>query len=89
MSDNTYSSDSLRIITINDNGGKHIKNETLFLNIDDYWTNFHSTIYFLEKPEYLFKFEKTEENGKHMCQISIFFSRELKTWMGSLPQHFI
>ena len=76
MSDNTYSSDSLRIITINDNGGKHIKNETLFLNIDDYWTNFHSTIYFLEKPEYLFKFEKNRRKWKtHVPNINIFFKR--------------
>ena len=58
MSDNTYSSDSLCIITINDNSRKHIKNEMLFLNIYDYWTNFHSTIYFLEKPVYLFKLER-------------------------------
>ena len=77
MSDNTYSSDSLRIITINDNGGKHIKNETLFLNIDDYWTNFHSTIYFLEKPEYLFKFEKNIRRKwkTHVPNINIFFKR--------------
>ena len=55
MSDNTYGSDSLRFITINNNRGMNIKSDTLFINIYDYWTNFHSTIYFVEKPEYLTK----------------------------------
>ena len=33
--------------------------------------------------------EILEENGKHICQISIFFSRELKTWIGNLAQYLI
>ena len=90
MSDNTYSSDSLRIITINDNGGKHIKNETLFLNIETTGQTFIVQFIFWRSLNICLNLKKTlEENGKHMCQISIFFSRELKTWMGSLPQHFI
>ena len=76
MSDNTYSSDSLCIITINDNSRKHIKNEMLFLNIYDYWTNFHSTIYFLEKPGYLFELERKRRKWKtHLPNINIFFER--------------
>ena len=77
MSDNTYSSDSLPIITINNNGGKHIKNEILFLNTYDYWTNFHNTIYFLEKPEYLFKLERNIRRKwkTHKPNINIFFER--------------
>ena len=77
MSDNTYSSDSLCIITINDNSRKHIKNEMLFLNIYDYWTNFHSTIYFLEKSEYLFTLERNIRRKwkTHLANINIFFER--------------
>ena len=33
--------------------------------------------------------KEREENEKHICQISIFFSRELKTWIGNLAQYFI
>ena len=63
--------------TINDNGGKHIKNETLFLNIYDYRTNFHITVYFLEKPEYLFKLERNigRKCKTHLPNINIFFKR--------------
>ena len=66
MSDNTYSSDSLPI-----------KNETSFLNIYDYWTNFHSTICFLEKPGYLFKLERNIRRKwkTHLPNINIFFER--------------
>ena len=33
--------------------------------------------------------ETLEENGKHIWQTSIFFLRELKTWIGNLAQYFI
>ena len=41
MSDNTYGSHNLQLIRLNDPRGKHITLETLFLNLDDYWTEFH------------------------------------------------
>ena len=33
--------------------------------------------------------KEREENEKHISQISIFFSRELKAWIGNLAQYFI
>ena len=77
MSDNTYGSDSLRFITINNNRGMNIKSGTLFINIYDYWTNFHSTIYFVEKPEYLTKLERNIRRKwkTHLHNINIFFKR--------------
>ena len=77
MSDNTYGSDSLRFITINNNRGMNIKSDTLFINIYDYWTNFHSTIYFVEKSEYLTKLERNIRRKwkTHLPNINIFFKR--------------
>ena len=41
MSDNTYGSHNLRLVRLNDPCGKHINLDTLFLNLYDYWTEFH------------------------------------------------
>ena len=41
MSNNTYGSLGLRIATLNDRFGKSVKTDTLFINLCDYWTNFH------------------------------------------------
>ena len=41
MSDNTYGSFGLRIGRLRDTEGKYIKEDTLFLHLCDYWTNFH------------------------------------------------
>ena len=41
MSDNTYSSHNLRLVQLNDPRRKHISLDTLFLNLYDYWTEFH------------------------------------------------
>ena len=41
MSKNTYGSLGLRFASLNDCFGKSVKTETLFINLYDYWTNFH------------------------------------------------
>ena len=41
LSNNTYGSLGLRIASLNDCFGKSIKTDTLFINLYDYWTNFH------------------------------------------------
>ena len=42
MSNNTYGSLGLRIATLNHCFGKSVKTDTLFINLYDYWTNFHN-----------------------------------------------
>lgn len=42
MSDNTYGSPGLLIKRLNDRFGKHVKSDTLFLNLYNYWTEFHN-----------------------------------------------
>ena len=42
MLDNTYGSLGLRIKRLNDRFGKHVKSDTLFLNLYDYWTEFYN-----------------------------------------------
>ena len=48
MSDNTYGSNDLRCIRFTDINGSHVKDDTLFLNIYNYWTVFQNEgrIYF-------------------------------------------
>ena len=41
MSSNTYGSLGLRIASLNNCFGKSVKTDTLFINLYDYWTNFH------------------------------------------------
>ena len=41
MSDNTYGSHNLQLFQLNDPRGKHINLDTLFLNLYDYWTEYH------------------------------------------------
>ena len=43
-----YGSNDLRCIRLTDVKRKHVKDDALFLNIYDYWTNFHNPekIYF-------------------------------------------
>ena len=90
MSDNTYSSDSLRIITIMIMEENILRMKRYFLILMTTGQTFIVQFIFWRSLNICLNLKKTlEENGKHMCQISIFFSRELKTWMGSLPQHFI
>ena len=38
----TYSSANLRIRKIGNKFGKHIRLDTLFINLYDYWTEFHN-----------------------------------------------
>ena len=42
MSNNTYGSLGLRIASLNDCFGNSVKTDTLFINLYDYWTNFHN-----------------------------------------------
>ena len=42
MSNNTYGSLGLRIATLTNRFGKTVKTDTLFINLYDYWTNFHN-----------------------------------------------
>ena len=42
MSDNTYGFANLRIRRIGNKFGKHILTDTLFINLYDYWTEFHN-----------------------------------------------
>ena len=41
MSNNTCGSLGLRFASLNDCFGKSVKTDTLFINLYDYWTNFH------------------------------------------------
>ena len=41
MSDNTYGSHKLQFVQLNDPRRKHINSDTLFLNLYDYWTEYH------------------------------------------------
>ena len=60
MSDNTYGSYGLRVGRLCDLKGKYIKEDTLFLHIDDYWTNFYNPnkIYFLWHTSTMSKLER-------------------------------
>ena len=60
MSDNTYGSYDLRCARSTGIKGRHIKEDTLFLRIYDYWTNFHNPnkIYFWWNDELLSKLER-------------------------------
>ena len=42
MSDNTYGLLGLHLKRLNDKFGKHIKPDTLFLNLCDYWNEYHN-----------------------------------------------
>ena len=59
MSDNTCGSNDLCCIRFTDINGSHVKDDTLFLNIYDYWTGFHNEdrIYFWWSSSLLSKLE--------------------------------
>ena len=79
MSDNTYGSYDLRSARLTDIEGRHIKEDTLFLNIYDYWTNFHSPnkIYFWWNDEPLSKLERGIQRKwkKHLPVVDILFEK--------------
>ena len=79
MSDNTYVSYDLRSARLTDIEGRHIKEDTLFLNIYDYWTNFHNPnkIYFCWNDEPLSKLERGIQRKwkKHFPVVDILFEK--------------
>ena len=60
MSDNTYGSKDLHCIRFADTNGSHVKDDTLFINSDNYWTNFNNQdrIYFWWSSPLLSKLER-------------------------------
>ena len=79
MLDNTYNSYGLRCTRLTDINGKHIKEDTLFLNIYDYWTHFHNPnkIYFWWNNELLSKLERNIRRKwkKHLPTPEILFEK--------------
>ena len=77
MSDNTYGSYDLRCARLTDIKGRHIKEDTLFLNTYDYWTNFHNPnkIYFWWKDELLSKLERNIRRKKYLPVVDILFEK--------------
>ena len=91
MLDNTYNSYGLRCTRLTDINGKHIKEDTLFLNIYDYWTHFHNpnqikftfggTMNFCQSWK-----ETFEGSGKNIYPLLRFYLRRLKLTMCNLIQ---
>ena len=59
MPNNTYGSLGLRIASLNDCFGKSVKTDTLFINLYDYWTNFHdeNKKYYFWHSHFMWKLE--------------------------------
>ena len=79
MSDNAYGSKDLHCIRFADTNGSHVKDDTLFLNSDDYWTNFNNQdrIYFWWSSPLLSKLERHIRRKWKTClpDINISFER--------------
>ena len=79
MSDNTYGSYRLHVGRLIDIKGKHIKEDTLFLHIYDYWTNFHNPNkkYFWYHESTMSKFERHvwKKWVKFLPDIDVMFER--------------
>ena len=79
MSDNTYSLNYLRIVAINNNSENIFRMKRYFLIFMTTGQIFIVQFTFWRSLNICLNWKETEENGKNICQISIFFLRELRT----------
>ena len=79
MSNNTYGSLGLRIASLNDCFGKSVKTDTLFINLYDYWTNFHdeNKKYHIWHSHLIWKLEMyiRKKWWKHLPNVNIVFNK--------------
>ena len=79
MSDNMYASNDLHCIRFTDINGSHVKDDTVFLNIYDYWMGFHNDdcIYFWWSSSVLSKLEQLIKKKWKAClpDVNVAFER--------------
>lgn len=69
----------LRIESLSDRFGNHVKKDTLFNNLYDYWTRFHDSNkrYFWWYPQLLWKIEMSisRKSSKYLPKLNIIFKK--------------